>query len=79
MEHTHRKLTITVEPEVYEGLHRRIGRGQISAFLNSLARPHVVKEDQQAAYRAMAEDREREAEAAEWVENLAGDGVDEAR
>ena len=64
----HRKLTITVENDVYEGLKRVIGTGRISAFLNSLARRHVVKEDMETAYRAMAADREREAEAEEWVD-----------
>lgn len=36
------KLTITVEDDVYEGLHRVVGRGQIGRFLANLARPHVT-------------------------------------
>lgn len=75
----HRKLTITIEQEVYEGLHRVIGRGRISAFLNALARPHVVEEDLEKAYREMAEDSVRETEALEWSENLVRDGEDETR
>jgi predicted CopG family antitoxin len=75
----HRKLTITIEQEVYEGLHRVIGRGRISAFLNALARPHVVEEDLEKAYREMAADSEREAEALEWSENLLRDSEDETR
>ena len=75
----HRKLTITIEQDVYEGLHRVIGRGRISAFLNALARPHVVEEGLEGAYREMAEDAEREAEALEWSENLLRDGEDETR
>jgi predicted CopG family antitoxin len=68
-----KKLTITVEDEVYEGLHKVIGRRRISGFLNDLARPHVTRRDLAEGYRAMAADEEREREAAEWVDNLAGD------
>jgi hypothetical protein len=73
-----RKLTITIDEAVYEGLHRRIGRRRISRFLEDLARPHVVDEDLEAAYLAMAADERREAEAAEWAEGVIED-VDEAR
>ncbi len=75
----HKKLTITVEQQVYEGLHRVIGRGRISAFLNALARRNVIREDLEAGYREMARDRQREAEAAEWSENLVTDNYDETR
>ena len=68
-----KKLTITVDDEVYEGLHKFIGRRRISRFLSDLARPHVTRCDLTAGYRAMAADESREREAAEWVDNLAGD------
>ncbi|MCI0735985.1 MAG: hypothetical protein L0Y50_06890 [Beijerinckiaceae bacterium] len=68
-----KKLTITVEDEVYEGLHTVIGRRRISRFLNDLARPHVIRCELAAGYRAMAADAEREREAAEWADNLTGD------
>jgi predicted CopG family antitoxin len=72
-----KKLTITVEDEVYEGLHRIIGRRRISRFLNDLARPHVTGHDLLEGYRAMAADELYEREAQEWIENLAGDVADE--
>ena len=68
-----KKLTITVEDDVYHGLHSVIGPRRISRFLNDLARPHVMRSDLAKGYRAMAADEEREHEAGEWVENLAGD------
>ncbi|MBM3739519.1 MAG: NAD(P)H-dependent oxidoreductase [Acidobacteria bacterium] len=68
-----RKLTITVSEAVYEGLHRTIGRRRISQFIERLARPHVVPEEIEAAYREMAADRAREQEALEWSEGLIGD------
>ena len=75
----HKKLTITVDEEVYEGLHRVIGRQKISQFIESLVRPHVVPQDLSDAYRAMAADESREAEAHEWAEATIRDVTDEAR
>jgi len=68
-----KKLTITVEAEVYDGLHRVIGRRRISRFLNDLARPHVTGPDLAAGYAAMAADETREAEAEDWAEALIGE------
>ncbi len=73
-----KKLTITVDDKVYAGLHAVIGRGNISRFLEQLARPYLFPEELEASYREMASDKEREAEAQEWAEALAGD-VDETR
>ena len=69
----HKKLTITVDEEIYEGLHRVIGRGAISQFIAELVRPHVVGADLDAAYAEMAADEARELEALEWAEGLAAD------
>jgi predicted CopG family antitoxin len=68
-----RKLTITVSESVYEGLHRTIGRRRISQFIEKLARPHVVPQDIEAAYRDMAADQVREQEALDWSEGLIAD------
>jgi predicted CopG family antitoxin len=68
-----RKLTITVSEEVYQGLHRAIGRRRISQFLERLARPHVLPGDIEAAYREMAGDVNREQEALEWSEGVISD------
>ena len=74
-----RKLTITIDDEVYEGLYKRVGARKISRFLESLARPHVVDADLEAAYREMASDEARESDAAEWSEGLIGDVANEPR
>ena len=74
-----RKLTITVEDEVYRGLRKVVGRRNISRFLNDLARPHVVSASLEEGYRAMAADERREAEASQWTEDLVGDVADETR
>lgn len=74
-----RRMTISIDEAVYEGLVRMIGRRKISRFLEDLARPHVVTDDLDTGYRAMAEDTEREKAANEWCEALIGDGTDAAR
>jgi hypothetical protein len=65
-----KKLTITMSDDVYEGLHRVIGPRRIGQFLESLARPHVVRTDLYEAYRAMAADEAREAAAREWIADV---------
>lgn len=68
-----KKLTITVDEDVYEGLHARIGAGRISRFLNDLARPLVAADTLLEGYRQMAADGLRETEAEAWSEALIGD------
>lgn len=64
-----KKLTITVDDDVYSGLHAHIGRGHISRFLNDMARPHVIVDNIEAGYQAMAANEKREQEALIWSEN----------
>ena len=45
-----RKLTITIDPDVYDGLYKVIGARRISRFIEDLARPHVVAASLDAAY-----------------------------
>lgn len=74
-----KKLTITIDEQVYEGLHTVIGPRRISRFIEDLVRPYVMYQELEAAYRQMAQDEEREAEALEWAEATVGDVSDEAR
>ena len=62
-----KRMTITMDEAVYEGLMRVVGRGKVSQFLESLARPHVMDASMDEGYRAMDNDRQREAEAYGWV------------
>mgnify|MGYP001128112238 CR=1 FL=1 len=64
----HRKLTLTVADDVYRGLHKVVGRRRISRFVEDLVRPHVTGRELDPAYRAMAADEAREAQALEWAE-----------
>jgi hypothetical protein len=74
-----KKLTITLDERVYAGLHSVVGRRRISRFIEDLVRPHVIGADLDAAYRRMAQDELREAEAIEWAEATLADVTDETR
>lgn len=75
----HRRMTITLDEDVYEGLRRRVGPRQISQFVSNILRPHVSDTSLDGGYRDMAADAEREGAAQEWITALANDGFDAAR
>lgn len=68
-----KRMTISIDETVYDGLVRSIGRGKISKFLEDLARPLVLQDDLDSGYQAMAADAVRESEAQAWCEALIGD------
>lgn len=72
-----KKLTITIDEEIYDSLHQVIGQRKISKFIENLIRPHFLKSDLEEAYARMAQDKEREQEALEWAENTLGDSFHE--
>jgi predicted CopG family antitoxin len=69
----HKKLTITLDEDVYNGLHRKLGPRNISQFIEDLVRPYVESTDLDSAYRQMSEDAERETRALDWIEGTLGD------
>jgi hypothetical protein len=70
-----RKLTITLDEQVYQDLKRKVGPGQISSFIERLVRAHAVDDrDLEAPYEEMASDHMREAEAMEWLEDTRAGG-----
>ncbi len=74
-----RKLTITIDEKVYEGLYQVVGSRRISQFIEELVSPYVISENLDDAYRQMARDEAREAEAHEWAEATIGDVNHETR
>ncbi len=72
-----KKLTITVDEEVYEGLRKTIGPRKISKFVQELVRPHVVRPNLESGYAEMAKDKKREKEAMEWAETTFKDIANE--
>ncbi|EIQ0794488.1 TPA: addiction module antitoxin [Escherichia coli] len=75
----HKRMTITLDEAVYEGLYRTVGKRRMSQFIEDLLRPHVVDSSLDDGYKAMAEDTERETLAMEWCNALAGDMADAAQ
>lgn len=75
----HKKMTITLDEAVYEGLHRTIGKRKMSQFIEDLVKPHVMDTSMDHGYQAMAADQEREDEAIEWCNALASDMAHETR
>lgn len=72
-----KKLTISLNEGVYDELHRVVGRGNISKFIENLIKPKLNANDLDGAYREMAADAVREAEALEWSNAVVGDSTDE--
>jgi hypothetical protein len=75
----HKRMTITLDEAVYDGLYRTVGKRRISQFIEDLLRPHVVDTSLDDGYQAMAADQVRETEAMEWCNALTGDMADAAR
>ena len=75
----HKRMTITLEQTIYDGLQRRIGKRHISQFIENLVRPHVLETSLDEGYRAMANDQVRESEALEWCNALGADMTHETR
>ncbi len=75
----HKRMTITLDEAVYDGLYRCVGKRRMSQFIEELLRPHVLGDSLDEGYRAMASDAAREADAMEWCNALNGDMEHEAR
>jgi hypothetical protein len=75
----HKKMTITLDELVYEGLWRTVGKRRMSQFIEDLVRPHVLTSAMDEGYKAMAANQEREADATAWCNALSKDMVSEAR
>ena len=75
----HKRMTITLDEAVYDGLYRTVGKRRMSQFIEDLVRPHVSGAALDAGYRDMAADEAREADATDWLTALAVDGADETR
>ncbi len=55
----HKRMTITLDEAVYDGLYRTVGKQRMSQFIEDLLRPLVVDTPLDDGYRAMAADKAR--------------------
>ncbi len=72
-----KKLTISLDEQIYFGLLQVIGKEKINRFIEDLVRPYVQNLALHEGYQQMAADKEREALADEWVEATFKDGCSE--
>jgi predicted CopG family antitoxin len=72
-----KKLTITLDADVYDRLHRRVGPDGISRFIEDLVRPHVTDQSLLADYAGMGANEVRERQATAWSDALLPDADDE--
>ncbi|MBC8401738.1 MAG: hypothetical protein H8E14_09645 [Candidatus Marinimicrobia bacterium] len=63
-----KKLTISIDEQVYNALYHIVGKRKISRFIENLVRPKVINEELELAYQQMAEDLSREEKALQWAE-----------
>jgi len=70
-----RKMTISLDEDVYRGLLAIVGKRKISKFISDVVRPHVVESYLEEGYKAMAADKEYQAEAKEWVNANLGEDM----
>jgi len=75
----HKRMTITLDEVVYEGLYRRVGKRRMSQFIEDVLRPHVLEASLDDGYRAMAADKSRELDAMQWCNALSKDLADATR
>jgi hypothetical protein len=75
-----KKLTITLDADIYEGLHRVVGARRISRFIEERVRPHLIDEDElEADYAALAAAEAADPNYGDWEEEPLGDEADESR
>jgi hypothetical protein len=55
----HKRMTITLDEAVYDGLYRTVGKRRMSQFIEDLLRQHVVDTALDNGYQAMAADKSR--------------------
>ena len=70
-----KQLIINIDEQIYNSLFSKIGKEKISLFIEDLVRTYIStilninkKPDIETAYKQMAKDKTREAEALTWSE-----------
>lgn len=75
----HKRMTITLDEAVYDGLYRTVAKRKMSQFIEDLLKPLVLDSSLDGGYRAMAADKQREVQAAQWCNALSADMANETR
>ena len=72
-----KKLTISIDEDVYRMLHEKIGRGNIARFIERRIRPFIDEESLEESYRRIANDKDIQKLAKEWEEGTISDAYND--
>lgn len=61
------------DEQLWSAFTHLVGKGNVSKWIENMIRPLVDKADLANAYKVMAQDRQREEEADEWINGTSGD------
>lgn len=74
-----KKLTISIDDEIYAALYRNVGPGKISRFIADAIRPRLkLANSVREGYRRMGKDAGWMKDAGEWVDSFVDDGLPES-
>jgi hypothetical protein len=69
-----KRVNLYIQDEVlWEHFTLLVGRGNVSKWIENYIRPFVDKSDLASSYKMMAQDKDRENEAQEWINGTFGD------
>jgi predicted CopG family antitoxin len=74
-----KKLTLSIDAEIYEALHKMAGKRKIGRFIESLVRPHITSLELPEAGARLAQDELRNSAALSWAGTNRLEAGDEAR
>jgi hypothetical protein len=69
----HKKLTISIDEEVYDKLYEGVGAGKNIKLVEDLVRPPVINTSLESSYEEHSNHKASEEEAFQWIEAMVGD------
>jgi hypothetical protein len=73
-----KKLTLSIDAEIYEALHKVAGKRKIGRFIEKIVRPHITLQGLAQAGNQLIQYEKLESEALLWAGTTVGDSGDEA-
>jgi hypothetical protein len=73
-----KKLTLSIDAEIYEALHKVAGKRKIGRFIEKIVRPHITSLELALAGKELIQDGKQESEALLWAGTTVGDSGNEA-
>jgi hypothetical protein len=73
-----KKLTLSIDAELYEALHKVAGKRKIGRFIEKIVRPHITLQGLAQAGNQLIQDEKLESEDLLWAGTTVGNSGDEA-